>query len=404
MESLFTPAELAEVHAYAKPFYVWIAVRDVITLAFFALLLGLLVRPLYAAALRIAGAIHRRSGAVRSTLVVRALPAALDRMWNGAGWGTALVFSLSYVLLVTAVFFPKDLYLGFLHPRQFGLSNHTIHSYLGDALKSLGVQVLATGFLAFGLFGLARRLRHWWWILGIVAGGVLLFSSVLDPYRGRLYNVQRPLASGPLRDQISRLMNQADIAFADVVVEETSRTSRTVNAYFAGQGPTRTVVLTDTLVEKLPPDEVLAAVAHEAGHIHEPRMVRRVLASVALLVFLFAVHRVFLAAVRRGWWGITSYADIRTLPLIGAMLWVAISASRPVSAADARSRELAADRFAVALTGDPEAFRRMLISATRINKFDPDPPRWIELRAYTHPSVKTRLEQLESLGKNASSR
>lgn len=404
MQPIFTPAELLEVHAYARPFYVWIAVRDLVTLGVFAALLGLGVRPLYAAALRGARAATERSRWVVTVPVVRVVPAALTRMWSGPGWGTALLFSLLYVLFLAAVYLPKDAYFGYFHPLRFGLSNHTPYSFISDSLKALVLQVLATAFLAFGLFGLARRLRQWWWVLGIAAGLALLFSSVLDPFRSRLYNTQRPLASGPLRDQITDLMAKANIEFANVVVEETSRTGTTVNAYFAGQGPTRTIVLTDTLVEKLAPDEVLAAVAHEAGHIHEPRWLRRALASLALLGFLFAVHRIFLAAARRNWWGVTDYADIRTLPLIGFLLWGVLSVAQPVSASDARARELEADRFAVALTKDPEAFRRMLVSATRINKYDPDPPRWIEVRAYTHPSVRTRLEHLGSYEKNASSR
>ncbi|MET0403246.1 MAG: peptidase M48, partial [Cystobacter sp.] len=49
------------------------------------------------------------------------------------------------------------------------------------------------------------------------------------------------------------------------------------------------------------------------------------------------------------------------------------------------------DRYALALTQDPAAFRRMLVKAARVNKMDPDPPRWGGIKGHSHPPVSERL-------------
>jgi STE24 endopeptidase len=233
-------------------------------------------------------------------------------------------------------------------------------------------------------------------VLGVPSALLLLVASALDPYRARVFFDQAPLEQGPLRERITALMARADVSFADVVVEKTSVASKRVQAYFAGQGPTRTIVLTDTLLREFSPEEILAVVAHEAGHVHESKWPGRIAASVALVALLFVMDQLLRHAAARGWFGATRFADIRTLPLLWLLIFLVFSLSGPISAAFSRERELEADRYALQLTQDPTAFRRMLVKATRVNKMDPEPPRWLVLKGYTHPPMGERLAALPS--------
>jgi STE24 endopeptidase len=217
-------------------------------------------------------------------------------------------------------------------------------------------------------------------------------SAALDPYRSRLYVEQKPLPDGPLRARILSLVKQADVEVADVLVDETlSRTVR-LQAYFAGAGPTRTIVLNDALLKNLTDDEILAAVAHESGHVHEPRWPARVLSTVSLFAFLGLVEWLFRRSAKRGWFGITERADIRTLPLILLVFDLSMSAAGPVSGWVSRRREWAADRYAMELTKDPQAFASMLVKAAQVNKMDPEPPRWLVLKGMSHPPIGERVE------------
>lgn len=384
-DPIFTPEELAQVLAYHRPGYVYAAVSELINVAVIVILLRFCVRPFYALAQRGAEAIARSTG-LRSRV--------LERLWGGPGWGAAVLFVALNTLFLTALYLPVDIYFGYINEHRYGLSTHTPASFAAFMLKSAGLRLGARIAVAFGLYGLLRRLPRWWLVLGLTAGTLMLFAGVLDPLRGRVFFPQSPLPDGPLRQHITALMAKAEIPFADIKVEGSSEATRKVQAYFAGQGPTRTIILGDNLLREFTEAEIVAAVAHEAGHVRENQWPRRIAASVALLLCLFLIDRLLRLSARRGWFGATEVADIRTLPLVSLTFYVLLTLGGPLSAAVSREDERQADRYAVQLTADPSTYASMLRRAARVNKMDPSPPFWIVLN-HSHPPIAERLELVE---------
>jgi STE24 endopeptidase len=393
---IFTADELAQVKAYVNPLYARLACNIAFDFLLSFLLLRFGVRPLYALCERAAGRISAGSGRVRRVPVVRVVLRALERLWGGEGWGAALLFALLVYALVEVINLPITYYFGFVHEHRFGLSNQTAWAFWRDTLKAFVMVATALGLLAFGLFGLVRRTRKWWWLLGIAASAAMLVSSALDPYRSRLYYDQTPLAEGALRGRLTALLDRAHVEFRDIVVEKTSQDSNRVQAYFAGQGPTRTIVLNDALLRAMSDDEVVAVVAHEAGHVQEPRWPNRLASVAALFGFLFVIDRLFRRGAERRWFGVSSPADIRLLPLVSFTFFVLRLALMPASSALSRERERAADRYAIALTQDRATFARMLTKAAHIDRMDPDPPRWVVLLASSHPPIAERIAAAEA--------
>jgi STE24 endopeptidase len=392
VEPLYTPEQLAGVEAYHTPLYVLGAVDAVVTPLLLAAMVVWLTRPLWAFSQDLGERLERRLERTRGLGLSARLGA---RLWGGPGWAGALLFALIFFELFGLTGLPVEVYLGYVHERAHGLSSERPAVFAMDLLKSKAVFAVAIGSLVFGLYGLARRTTHWWWLLGVSASALMLASVALDPFRARLYVDQAPLEAGPLRERITALMRQAGIDFRDVLVEQTSSRTVRVQAYFAGAGPTRTIVLNDSLLKALTRDEVLAAVAHEAGHVDEPRWRGRIASAAVLLAFLGLLERLFRRSAARRWFGIEARADVRTLPVVALLFTVAMLVSEPVSAAVSREREYAADRYAVALTKDVAAFRSMLRKAARVNKMDPSPPRWVVLRGWSHPPIMDRLAALE---------
>ncbi|AEI65332.1 M48 family metalloprotease [Corallococcus macrosporus] len=394
MEPLFTPEQLAEIHAFHRPIYIRAAVAPFANLALLLLILGVLVQPLHRLSVATAAGLERRLGFLRTTPVSRAFFHAMDRLWGEPGWGAAVLFALSTHLFVSLLFLPVDVWFSYTLEHRHGMSTQTPATFAYDMLKGQLMATFAISALVIGMFGLARKLRNWWLVLGVPVALLLLISGALDPYRSRLFYKQKPLPDGPLRTRIVALMDKADITFADVLVEETSVASRRLQAYFAGQGPTRTIVLNDIILKELSEDEVLAAVAHEAGHVHESKWPARVASSLALVALLFALDRLLRLSAARGWFGATRFADIRNLPLISLLFFLLMLTARPVSGAFSREREYEADRYALRLTGDVASFRRMLVKAARVNKMDPAPPRWLVLKGMSHPPIGERIASL----------
>lgn len=395
-QPIFTPEELAEVLAYHRPAYLYSAFSELINLAVFVLVLRYCIRPFYRLAQAGAAAIGARCGALALARapVARALVRVLERLWGGPGWGAAVLFVAIQMLFVIALFLPVDVYFGYILEHRHGLSRHTPASFTVDLLKGTAIRFTAKVAVAFGLYGLARRVRRWWLALGLVAGTLLLFSGLLDPLRSQVHFDQEPLPRGPLRDRLTALMARAEVSFADIRVERASRTTRKVQAYFAGQGPTRTIVLNDNLLRELSEAQIAAAVAHEAGHLQESQWPGRIGAALTLLAFLAWTDRLLRLAARRRWFGATEFADVRTLPLVSLSMYVLLTVAAPASAALSRERERQADRYAIELTKDPETYAAMLVRAARVNKMDPSPPLWIALQQ-SHPPIAERLELLE---------
>ncbi len=391
MEPILTAEQFAEIKAYHFPGYVYSGVNLIAYPALLLLILVVLNRPFYRWAEASAAWLHGRLGFLRTAPVSRAFFSAMDRLWGEPGWGVALLFALYVDLFVMVLYAPIDVYFGYIREHQYGMSAYTPLTYTLDVLKGVSIGALATAAMVVGMYGLARRMKRWWLVLGVPVALLLLVASVIDPYRNRVYFEQQPLAAGPLRTSITGLMERAGVSFADVVVEKTSVASKRIQGYFAGQGPTRTIVLNDVMLEKLDESEILAVVAHEAGHLLEPKWPGRIGGSVAIVALLFAIHSLLRLAAARGWFGATRFADIRTLPLIYLCIVLVFMLARPISGAFSREREREADRYALRLTGDPTAFRKMLVKATRLNKMDPEPPLWVIVAGMSHPPMGERV-------------
>lgn len=395
MEPIFTPEQLIEIKEYHLPWYIRSAVLPLVNLGVLALMLGVLNKPFYRFAEATAARLERRFGSLRTAPVSRVFLRVFDRLWGGPGWGTAVVFALSLQLAFTIFFSPLEFYFSYVLEHRYGMSAYTPLRYLTDTIKTVGIGCLLVACMVFGLYGLARRIKRWWLVLGVpVAVIMLLASSLIDPYRSRLYFDQTPLEAGALRTQLTALLARADISFADILVEKTSVISKRVQAYFAGQGPTRTIVLNDVILKEFTEGEIVAAVAHEAGHVNESKWPSRIASSLGLLAFLFLIDRFLRLSAARGWFGTTQFADIRTVPLLMLLLFTVMTVFAPISAWFSREREREADRYALRLTSDPATFRQMLVKAARVNKMDPEPPQWLVFKGMSHPPIGERIASI----------
>lgn len=361
MEPIYSPAELAEVAAYHAPIYLSTAVDTVV----------------WPALVTLFALFFPRAWTPRAALLF------------------PLRFTLTYFLALALLYLPLDVWLGYVREREFGLSTQSVGAFLWDELKSWALYVASISALAVGVFGLAKRTKHWWWLVALASSLALIGSIALDPYKGRLYVDQTPLPEGELREGLTKLLARAEVPFADILVVHTSVKSVRVGAAFAGSGPTRTILLSDTLLQQMTPAEISAAVAHEAGHVRETRWAGRVLSVLALFGLLGFWEWLFRAAARRRWYGITERGDVRVLPALMLGFTLVLLVGGPISGAVSRRRELAADAYALQLTHDAPAFVSLLRKLTRINKDDPAPPRWFVLSGVSHPSVTERIGALQ---------
>jgi STE24 endopeptidase len=277
---------------------------------------------------------------------------------------------------------------------RYGLSRQTWGAWLRDLLKAYAVTTVLVSAAVAGLFTLTRLLPRWWWMAAAAgaAAVVILLSFVFPVIVEPLFARFAPMPSGPLRTALTELAGRAGVPVREVLVADASRRTAAANAYVSGLGPTRRIVVFDTLVESAPPPEVVGVVAHELAHARHRDVAGgtalAALGAAAMVTGLYLVGQ-WEALLRLG--GVGSIAEPRAIALIVAVLALAGVALGPVQALVSRRVEARADAQAVRLTGDPDTFSAMHARLAMTNLADPDPPRWQHLLASSHPSTVERI-------------
>jgi STE24 endopeptidase len=286
--------------------------------------------------------------------------------------------------------------------RRYGLSTQTWASWTVDLLKAYAVTAVLGAIAVLVFFGVARLFPRWWWVFvaaGAAALTVLLtfvFPVLVEP----IFNKFTPMPAGNLRDDLIAMADRDGVPVRDVLVADASRRTTALNAYVSGLGPTRRIVVYDTLLREAPPGEVEAVVAHELGHAKDRDVLTGTLigalgsAAGVIVVYLLGSWTGLLRRV-----GADAVTDPRAMALLIALAAVAGLASAPVQTLISRRVEARADAHALSITNDPATVEAMERRLAEKNLADVDPPRLEYLMFATHPSVVERIAAARAYGR-----
>ncbi len=183
------------------------------------------------------------------------------------------------------------------------------------------------------------------------------------------------------------LARRAGVRVREVYEVDASRRTTAVNAYVTGLGPTKRVVLFDTLLQRFTADEARVVVAHELGHVRR-RDVPRGLIYMAL-VAPAALQAA--AALARRLQPASEDPDVATLAALALSAGVVGALLGPAAGRLSRAVETRADVFSLQLTDAPDAFISFERKIVAQNLADPDPPRWLVALGATHPPAVRRI-------------
>ncbi len=311
-------------------------------------------------------------------------------------WGQVIGLTALIAALTTAVGLPISYWTGFVRERTWGFSTQSRSGFAADRAKGfvLGLLLSAAAFVA--LVGLARLLPRGWPLAAALAGmAVVLALGVLAPLVIEpIFNRFRPLEDGELAGELHALAGRARLPIKEVLVADASRRTRKANAYVSGLGPTRRLVLYDTLLEQSTRPEIGLVLAHELGHRRARHLIKGTLLGMAgaagFVLVLWALLR--WPDLRDAIGAPGGAGDPRVVPFVLLLASVLQLLGAPLGSALSRSWERQADRFSLELTRDPatfEATHRMLATA---NLSDLDPPRPFYLAFFSHPTAVERIE------------
>lgn len=256
-------------------------------------------------------------------------------------------------------------------------------------VKILIVTIVVATALTLPLYALLRATPAWWLLAWVMFALVTIGWQLAAPLAMRARSGRLTEAPVPLTERVRALGAQAGVDLGRGVLVAGKAGSRGCNAYVAGLGPTRQIIL-ETAIASWPPELIDQVVAHEIGHWRLGHSARRLpLTLAAQLVTLAAAASVLSQASLLRWAGVASAGDPRSYPLL-LLLTVGLALpARCLLAWRDRAQERAADRFALDLLGAPDDFATMLEKAAS----DGDAPRrlrwWHHLTA-SHPPIDER--------------
>ncbi|MFI5925171.1 M48 family metallopeptidase [Micromonospora sp. NPDC051543] len=327
----------------------------------------------------------------------------VGRPFGGHWIAQAVLGGLAVVLVADLLTLPFSAWRQTVLTR-YGLSTNSWGGWAVDLLKSYAVSAVIGAVALFGFYLVIRLAPRWWWALGAAGAALLvvLLSFVLPVLVEPVFNKFTPMEQGALRTELMSMAARDGVPVRDVLVADASRRTTAVNAYVSGLGPTRRVVVYDTLLREAEPAEVTAVVAHELGHAKDSDV------AVGTLTGALGVAAAVVALYLLGSWGlllrlagVDSIAHPRAFPLVIALVTVAGLVATPVQALVSRRVEARADAHALALTGDPAAFESMQRRLGTVNLGDPDPPRWEYLYSASHPSTVERIAAARAYAREA---
>jgi Zn-dependent protease with chaperone function len=316
-----------------------------------------------------------------------AAPWPLPLQWPCA----VVVFVGVTVLLWEAVALPAVLYLSLRVDRRFKGTDASVEGVVGAQAQATLVALTAAMVAATAIAFAVWLAGMWWWI----AAGAMLAVALVGAARAlpdllvRVGEV-RPVARRTLLTRLREVARRSDVPVSDILEWQIGGPAAT-SALLTGLGRTRRVFVGSDMMRNWSDDEIVVVVAHELAH-HVHRDLWRTLALNAGVLSLGLWIADIVIARTGGGLALAGAGDLAAWPLIALVAGAVWMATTPVRHAQSRVHERRADRFALRLTGEAEAFGAAIrrLSAQHLAEERPSPViRWLFHR---HPTVAERLQ------------
>ena len=324
------------------------------------------------------------------TVLVARPPRPLARVWRGRRWQRPVAAGAGMAAAMATGMTLPTLPLKAISRRRSiaaGLDTQSWGGWAGDLVKAGAIEAVFAAAGGAAVLSVTRRYpRTWWAPAGVgsvlVGAGLAAIAPVaLDP----IFNDFTPLPEGETRSDVLALARAAGVKVGEVYSVDASRRTTAANAYVTGLGPTKRVVLFDTLLDRYDRDEVRVVVAHELGHVRH----RDVIRSVAFAAIVAPASA--LAVQRLSWAMSDERGTPATLPALALAAAIVSGPIGLVSNRLSRAVERRADAFSLALSGAPDAFVSFERTIAVQNVADLEPPRWVTGLLSTHPPTDERI-------------
>lgn len=336
-------------------------------------------------------------------LILTGFFGALDT-WLGSFIPSSFIRGVTYPFAVLAIFYvfslPQSYYYQFVIEERFGFNRMDKRTFVLDQFKAIGLGLVFGIPLIAALLWIIDKCGDNWWIFGfaLIMGFQLFTAAIYPVLLAPIFNKFMPLKDGSLKERIQALAKQVSFKMAGIFTIDGSKRSSHSNAFFAGLGSMRRIVLFDTLVEKHSEDEIVGVIAHEMGHNVKKHIQKSLVLSSLITLACFYVLALCLK------WPLffTALGAYEPSIHVGLVLFFLFSSVflfpiTPIFTKISRKNEFEADEFSVLTTRDKEHLKTALVKLTKENLGLLTPHPWYSAYHYSHPTTLERVRAIESV-------
>lgn len=332
------------------------------------------------------------------------LLARISQLWINNAIGRGIVLIGLFALVNMILSWPLAWYRSFRLEARFGFNKMTLTTFISDQLKGCVLAMIVGLPLLYIILLIMQILTThptfggvWWLAVWMVWVSFSLFMMWAFPkWIAPLFNKFVPLSDAQLRTRIEKLLQRTGFHSDGIFVMDGSKRSGHGNAYFTGLGKHKRIVFFDTLLNDMQHDEVEAVLAHELGHFAHKHVLKQMIVTFILSLFILAVLGWLMpqAAFYLGL-GVHEASHAMALLLFMLILPVFTFPFSPLGSIMSRKNEFEADRFAAKYANANELIHA-LTKLYRTNAASLVSDIWYSRFYDSHPGARERIAALQA--------
>ena len=309
-----------------------------------------------------------------------------------------LIYIILFHVISTIIGLPLGYYSSYVHEHKWGFSNYTNKTWIVDQLKSFAVSLILLPILLGLFFWVLWKFPETWWLVAATITTlvsivfVTLFPVVILP----IFNKYDTIEDEELTSQLSEILHKAGLQSSGFFRQDISRQTKKENAFLAGMGKTRRVVIADNLLEHMSLSEIKSVIAHEVGHYRYSHLPKNILIGTIQQLIIFFLLNIIMKILYPEF--LTSNINNLTLFPIFSLVMSLLSSLLfgPLNNMISRYFERQADRTSLELYPDKNSFQKAMAGLANRNLSNAYPEWWVKLLYYSHPPIGERLTFAEN--------
>lgn len=310
---------------------------------------------------------------------------------------SGLVFFLILLYADTVLMIPFKLYHTFVIENKYGFTTTTMKLWITDLWKSLLITTIMVSFIiATGFFIVQASPGLWWfWIWCFFLLFSILMMYIFPYVIAPLFNTFTPVEDESLQKEIRELMQKVGIKVKSVFQMDASKRTKHTNAYFTGIGKVKRIVLYDTLIGQMEKDEIIAVLAHEAGHWKKKHLMKHLIVSeIIAIIVMFISFNIMQKEGLIQLFQLKESTFFAKIVIIGFLGSIAAFPFSPLSHYFSRKHEYEADAFSYEMTKDNKSMINMLVKLSKDNLSNLYPHPLYAAFHYSHPPILERIQSI----------